>query len=105
MGNGPEDSGDGYKYRGRGYLQITGKANYQRISQLTGIDLIADPSIGQNPQAALLVAAAWWTNAGLNELADANQIEKITRNIGGLPTLSNRIAQVNHARELLEKRK
>jgi putative chitinase len=106
LGNGSVESGDGYRYRGRGFFQITGKENYQKVSQLTGIDLVKDPSVAENSNAALLVAAAWWTNAGLNELADANQTEAITKKInGGLNGLNNRVAVVKRAKDLLEKQR
>lgn len=105
LGNGPPESGDGSKYKGRGFFQVTGKTNYQRWSDLSGIDLVSDPSIAENPDVALLVAAAYWTNSGLNALADNNDIEAITRRInGGLAGLSERTAWVKKATDLLEKR-
>ena len=106
FGNGPEDSGDGFKFRGRGFLQITGRDNYKRLSQQTGIDLISDPNIVGNPDTALLVAAAFWTNAGLNEIADSTGVEAITQKISGSSSgLESKRNFVKRARDLLEKRK
>ena len=102
-GNGPEESGDGFRFRGRGFIQITGRTNYQRLSQETGIDLVTDPTIAGNPDAALLIAVAYWTNAGLNETADLDQTAEITKKISGsdLSTKERRVF-VQSAINLLE---
>ncbi|MCA8884109.1 MAG: glycoside hydrolase family 19 protein [Rhodobacteraceae bacterium] len=56
MGNGPESSGDGYRYRGRGYLQLTGKASYDSFGRAIGLDLVKDPDLAADPGTAWLVA-------------------------------------------------
>jgi putative chitinase len=58
MGN--TEPGDGYKYRGRGIIQITGKGNYQLVSDVLGIDLVAEPEKMAEPETALRAAIAWW---------------------------------------------
>jgi len=83
MGNGPEESGDGYKYRGRGILQFVGRTNYERFSKETGIDLVNNPDLMTDPNVSLLIAASYWYNSGLNALADGDRLEDITRKITG----------------------
>ena len=83
LGNGPESSGDGWKYRGRGFLQLTGRAEYERFSKETGIDLISNPDSMGDPHVSLLIAASYWYNNGLNDLADKNDLVAITRKIDG----------------------
>lgn len=89
MGNGPESSGDGYLYRGRGWMQITGKANYEVIRDIVrkrfqdAPDFLANPDALLEPRWAALAAAAFWAHHGLNELADNQQFERITKVING----------------------
>jgi putative chitinase len=91
MGNGPEESGDGWKYRGRGVMQITGKDNYASIGPALGLDLVANPDLLAEPANAFRSAALWWKTHGLNALADTAQFQKITRIInGGLTGLAER---------------
>ena len=87
MGNtGPQD---GYIYRGRGLLQLTGKGNYLaatgRVRRClpSGPDFASDPDAVLAPQWCLAVAAGEWASRGCNELADANDLEQITRRING----------------------
>jgi putative chitinase len=83
LGNGPESSGDGWRYRGRGFLQITGRGEYERFSKETGIDLISNPDNMGDPHVSLLIAASYWYNSGLNALADENRLVEITKKITG----------------------
>lgn len=93
MGNGPEASGDGWRYRGRGLLQITGRAQYQRCGAALGLPLVEQPDLLAQPEPAVLSAAWFWQVNGLNELADAGDFEAITRRInGGLNGLAERRA-------------
>ena len=70
MGNGGEESGDGWKYRGRGLIQITGRDNYVAMSSLMGKDLTVWPDALLMPLDACRSAALWWKAKGLNSLAD-----------------------------------
>jgi putative chitinase len=62
--------GDGVRFKGRSLIQITGRANYQNISDALGVDFVSNPELLATPQYATAAAAWWWNNAGLNELAD-----------------------------------
>lgn len=83
MGNGPEGSGEGYLYRGRGLIQITGKDNYRACGEALGVDLTNHPELLQQPQYAALSAAWYWATNGLNTLADASDLKGITQRING----------------------
>ena len=76
-------AGDGSKYRGRGLIQITGRANYMACGEALSLDLIKQPELLEKPQQACMSAAWFWATKGLNTLADADQFEKITRRING----------------------
>ncbi len=75
--------GDGWKYRGRGLIQITGKNNYQACGEALGLDLIAQPELLEKPQHACMSAAWFWATNGLNTLADAGKFDAITQRING----------------------
>ncbi len=75
--------GDGSKYRGRGLIQITGRANYMACSEALGLDLIKQPELLEKPQHACMSAAWFWAIKGLSTLADAGQFDKITQRING----------------------
>lgn len=83
MGNGDPESGDGWKYRGRGYIQTTGKVNYQKLTAAVGTNFTAVPDLLLQPEYAALSAAFFWQSNGLNELADTGQFDLITRKING----------------------
>ena len=76
-------AGDGSKYRGRGLIQITGRANYMACSEALGLDLIKKPELLEKPQHACMSAAWFWATKGLSTLADAGQFDKITQRING----------------------
>ena len=77
--------GDGVKYKGRGLLQITGRANYQELSMLLDVDLIARPELLEEPPLAVASACQWWNKRAerLNKMADRGDIEGVTRVING----------------------
>ena len=74
---------DGWKYRGRGLIQITGKNNYRTCGEALGLDLIAQPEVLENPQHACMSAAWFWATNGLSALADAGKFDAITQRING----------------------
>lgn len=82
-GNGDEDSGDGWRYRGRGLFQLTGRANYMAAGDALAQDYKANPEMVALPMHAALTAAWYWAAMGLNEKADSAQIDAITRAING----------------------
>lgn len=84
MGNGDEASGDGWKYRGRGPIQMTGKNNYTEFSSTIGIDVMVSPDmVALNKKVALLSAIWFWNKNGLNTIADTGDITTMTKRING----------------------
>ena len=75
--------GDGFKFRGRGLIQITGRANYAACGEALGLDLVNHPELLEQPQFACSSAAWFWATNGLNPLADAGKFKTITRRING----------------------
>lgn len=106
MGNGPEGSGDGWKYRGRGLLQATGKDNYRRISQALYGDarLLDDPQLLEHPVGAAISAGQFWHDQKLNDWADRDDLKAVSGIINcGSP---NKTAHgLNDRREWLKKAK
>mgnify|MGYP003394036322 CR=1 FL=1 len=99
---GNNQPGDGPRFRGRGLIQITGRANYQACGDALGIDLINDPEALEQPALAALSAAWWWDAHGCNALADASLFQRLTRTInGGLNGLAERTAMWERAKEQL----
>ncbi|HEU0177974.1 MAG TPA: glycoside hydrolase family 19 protein [Blastocatellia bacterium] len=83
--------GDGFRYRGRGPIQVTGRANYKKYGDLLGVDLIGNPDLAATPQYAFSTAGVFWKLNGLNELADVQDFVAITKKInGGLNGLADR---------------
>jgi putative chitinase len=82
-GNGSEASGDGWKYRGRGFIQLTFKDNYSAASYSLGYELITNPDLASQPDIAFRIAGWFWSRAKLNPLADAGLIEQIGQIING----------------------
>lgn len=102
MGNGPEESGDGWMYRGRGPIQLTGFDNYKKYGELIGVDLVAHPEKLLVPAIGIASAGAYWVAHGCNELADANKQAEITKAInGGDIGLAHRIEMTNKIRSIL----
>lgn len=94
MGNGDEASGDGWRYRGRGLIQCTGRDVYTRCGAALGLPLVDQPELLEQPGPAALSAAWYWSVNGLNALADAGNFELITRRInGGLLGEDDRVAR------------
>lgn len=83
MGNGPESSGDGWKFRGRGLIQLTGKENYLKFADYCGLSLDETVSFLQTPAGACKSAVWFWTTRKLNRYADENDMLQITKIING----------------------
>jgi putative chitinase len=101
-GNGPEASGDGWRYRGRGLLQVTGRANYVAAGAALALDLALYPELLELPWNACMSAAHFWSKNGLNDLADAGNTLAITKRInGGTKGLDERLALAARGRTVL----
>ncbi|RTR29081.1 glycoside hydrolase family 19 protein [Deinococcus radiophilus] len=83
MGNGSPASGDGWRYRGRGLIQLTGRANYAETGARLGINLVQEPDLLLQPTYSAMAAGDFWTARGLNALADRDDVLGITRRING----------------------
>ncbi len=105
MGNSDEASGDGWRYRGRGLIQLTGHHNYDACGKALKVDLQENPDYLSEPTGAGRSAAWFWSAHGLNELADdpsADSFKKITMKInGGTTGLEERTAHWEKAKEVL----
>ncbi|RCS59709.1 glycoside hydrolase family 19 protein [Parvibium lacunae] len=98
-GNGPENSGEGWKYRGRGLIQTTLKNNYAQTGIALGLDLINTPELLLQPVHAVQSALYYWQSRGCQYLADANDLLTLSRRInGGTNGLAERIELTNRAR-------
>jgi putative chitinase len=105
MGNGDEASGEGYKFRGRGYLQTTGKSNYQSFSKFIGEDCVANPDL-VSTKYPLASAAFFFTSNKLWEIcdrgADETTVTSVTKRVnGGVIELSERLKEFKHFYALL----
>jgi len=105
MANGSEASGDGYKFRGRGYIQLTGRDNYTQFGKAIGEDIASNPDVVSSKY-ALLSAAWFWSKNGLNKLADAGAsdtaVTSITKRVnGGTIGLADRIKHFKEYYHLL----
>lgn len=83
LGNGDEASGDGWKYRGSGYKQLTGRDNYRSIGAIVKLDLENNPEMARAPADAARVAVAFWEARNCSPLADAGDVESITERVNG----------------------
>ena len=102
MGNGNEESGEGYAYRGRGLIQMTGKEAYANCGSGLGVDFLSNPDLLSTPEYATLSAGWFWNKKGLNDLADTGDYETMTKRInGGVLGLDDRKAKIAKAREIL----
>ena len=96
MGN--SEDGDGWHYHGRGLIQLTGKDNYANCGSNLGVDLLGNPDWLLDPKYAALSAGWFWNKKGLNALADAQDLETMTKRInGGLIGLDDRKAKIAKA--------
>ena len=101
MGNGDEASGDGWRFRGRGLIQLTGKNNYMSCGEDLEVDLLAHPEYLESPEGAARSAAWFWWQNDLNILADRGDIKACTKKInGGYIGLDDRVELYEGALEV-----
>jgi putative chitinase len=99
---GNTEEGDGIRFKGRGLVQITGRANYAQCSAALGLPLLEQPELLEETVNACRSAAWFWDSRGLNELADAGEFRMITKRInGGYNGLEDRRSYYNRARDVL----
>ena len=102
MGNGDESSGDGWKYRGRGLIQLTGKNNYTAFSLAADNNALLESELVAEPELAVVSAGWFWDTNGLNKLSDTGDVRAVTRRInGGYNGLADREAKYNKLITLL----
>jgi putative chitinase len=103
MGNGNEASGDGFKYSGKGYIQITGKENYALLTKDTGTDFVNHPELLLTNENAIMSAGWYWNSRKLNAYADIDDILTITKKInGGTIGLEDRKAQLTKCKQIIK---
>lgn len=108
-GNRPEGSGDGWKYRGRTPIQLTGRGNYGAMQARLGLPLLEMPALALEPEHGAAIAAAWWRDNGLNAIADTDDVLAVGRriNLGTTRTtrlpngLSDRVERTRRAKQVL----
>lgn len=95
--------GDGFRFRGRGLIQITGRDNYQHAAAGLGVDVVADPQLLEERALAARSAAWWWKTHGCNQLADGGDFVALTKRInGGTNGLADRQARWDRAKKAIE---
>ena len=104
MGNRDEASDDGWRFRGRGCIQLTGHANYFHAGQALGVDFVMEPDLVATPQYAMLTAGWFWNTHKLNQFADARDYKGMTKKInGGFIGLEDRIKHIEEALAILKR--
>jgi predicted chitinase len=94
--------GDGKRYKGRGPIQLTGRANYKKYGDLLGLDLINNPTVAATKEVGFRIAGQFWKLNGLNGLADQQDFKQITKRInGGYNGLDDRTKYYNRAKQVL----
>jgi putative chitinase len=102
MGNGDEESGDGWAFHGRGLIQLTGRDSYDRFGKAVGVVFTDQPQLLVEPNYAALSAGWFWNKTGLNDLADAQEYGQMTKRInGGTLGLDDRIVRITKAKQVL----
>lgn len=95
---GNTQTGDGPRFKGRGLIQLTGRANYQKASEFFQVDFVANPELVETPHYAAMIAGWYWHRHNLNQLADIRDFRKITRIInGGYNGMADRQKHYDHA--------
>ena len=99
---GNTEPGDGWQYSGRGVIQLTGRANYQRLSDAVGVDFVSHPYLLEKPEHAIISAGWFWDSKNLNRYADDQDWLTLTKRInGGTIGLADRVAHIEHALAVL----
>jgi putative chitinase len=102
MGNRDEASGDGFRFRGSGFLQLTGHSNFYHAGQALGVDFVMQPELVRTPMYAAQTAGWFWQTHKLNQYADKGDFLTMTKRInGGTIGLEDRIKHINHALHIL----
>lgn len=102
MGNRDEASGDGYRFRGRGCIQLTGHSNYFHAGKALGVDFVMEPDLVASPKYAALTAGFFWSTHDCNRLAEAGDWTALTKKInGGTIGLADRIKHTEEALAVL----
>lgn len=95
--------GDGKRYKGRGIIQLTGRANYRKYGESLGLDLEGNPELAEQPEVSVLTALEYWKSRGLNAFADKDDITTITKRInGGLNGFEDRKKYLARAKRVLK---
>jgi putative chitinase len=103
MGNRDEASGDGFRFRGRGCIQLTGHSSYFHAGKALGVDFVMEPDLVASPKYAALTAGWFWSTHGCNEIAQAADWVKLTKKInGGTIGLQDRIKHTEEALAVLQ---
>lgn len=95
--------GDGKRFKGRGIIQLTGRANYTEAGKALGIDLIGNPELGEDPETSVRTAIWFWENKKLNQFADKDDVTTITKRInGGLNGFDDRKDKLTKAKKVFK---
>lgn len=102
MGNRDEASGDGWRFRGSGFLQLTGHSNFYHAGKALGADFVMEPELVRTPKYAAQTAGWFWQTHKLNQIADSRDFVTMTKRInGGTIGLDDRIKHINQALAVL----
>lgn len=102
MGNGRAGTGDGWRFRPRGYLRLAGRDAFGAVGEVAELDLIAEPDLVTAPGTALQVACGLWSWKGLNAVSDTGDLEKVVRRLcGGSPAMEARRQWLDRVRRTL----
>ena len=104
MGNRDEASGDGFRFRGSGFLQLTGHSNFFHAGKALGVDFVMQPELVRTPKYAAQTAGWFWQTQKLNQYADSREFVTMTKRInGGTIGLDDRIKHINQALDVLSR--
>lgn len=94
--------GDGRRYKGRGPIQLTGRANYRTVGARLGLDLEGNPELAARPDIGARIALDYWASRKINAAADLDDLRRVTRLInGGTNGLADRVAETDRAKRVL----